>query len=175
MMHKGTSYVEDSITTETKDHMVVIKPFLITRKKVSRAVGRTLRNSAKNWIVDYLKTKTAAEIFEEILSNQFQRPLSLKLKKTYPLAICEIRIFETKQPLIVQEGVAKKQEELGQVEIKKEEKETEKKTDEEEVKEKEVKIEENLELASPESKEDKDKEEKPKKKRAKKEAKTEDK
>jgi ribosomal protein S3AE len=99
MMHKGASYVEDSITSETKDNRVVIKPFLITRKKVSNAVRRTLRNSARNWIVDYLKTKTSAEVFEEILSNQMQRPLSLKLKKIYPLAICEIRIFEIKNPI----------------------------------------------------------------------------
>lgn len=116
MMHKGVDYVEDSITCETKDSNVIIKPFMITRKKVSRAVRRTLRNSAKNWIVDYLKTKTDNEVFDEILSNQVQKPLSLKLKKIYPLAICEIRIFEIKKPL---EGREEAQE-IGTLEIKKE-------------------------------------------------------
>lgn len=120
MMHKGTSYVEDSITTETKDHIVDIKPFFITRKKVSRAVRRTLRNSAKNWIVDYLKTKSASEIFDEILSNQLQKPLSMKLKRTYPLAICEIRIFEIKKSL-----GRKEEPSIGQIEVKSEEKESE--------------------------------------------------
>lgn len=115
MLHPGISYVEDSVTAETKDSIVVIKPFMITRKKVSRAVRRTLRNSSRNWFIDYLKTKTDEEVFGEILSNQIQKPLSLKLKKIYPLAICEIRWFEVKKPL-----TGKKEESLGNIEIKKE-------------------------------------------------------
>jgi ribosomal protein S3AE len=115
MLHAGIDYVEDSIECETKESKVVIKPFLITRKKVSRAVRRTLRNSAKNWLVDYLKTKTDSEIFEEILSNQLQKPLSLKLKKVYPLAICEIKIFEIKKSLGKIESKP-----IGEIEVKKE-------------------------------------------------------
>ncbi len=99
MLHTGIDYVEDSFNAETLDSSVVIKPFLITRKKVSRAVRKTLRNSAKNWIVDYLKTKTDNDVFQEILSNQMQKQLATKLKKVYPLAICEIRIFELKKAL----------------------------------------------------------------------------
>ena len=99
MLHTGIDYVEDSFSAETKDSQVMIKPFLITRKKVSRAVRKTLRNSAKNWVIDYLKTKTDEEVFQEILSNQCQKLLGIKLKKVYPLAICEIRIFEIKKPL----------------------------------------------------------------------------
>lgn len=99
MMHKGVSYIEDSITTETKESIVVIKPFLITRKKVSRAVRRTMRNSARNWIIEYLKDKEDYDLFDEILSNQFQKPLSLKLKKIYPLAICEVKSFEIRKSL----------------------------------------------------------------------------
>jgi len=101
MLHKGVSYVEDSFKAETKESEVMIKPFLITRKKVSRAVRNTLRNSAKNWLIDYFKTKTDYEAFDEILTNQIQKPLSIKLKKVYPLAVCEIRIFEIIKPLTV--------------------------------------------------------------------------
>ena len=144
MMHTGVDYVEDSITTETKDSQVVIKPFLITRKRVSRAVRRTLRNSAMNWLVDYLKTKTDEEMFQEILSNQLQKPLSLKLKKTYPLAICEIKMFEIKKPL-ANKPAAK---EVGEIEIKKEV------TEGENFKEVKEEVTENIEI----------KEEKPKKK-----------
>ncbi len=110
MLHTGIDYVEDSIIAETKDSEVIIKPFLITRKKVSRAVRRTLRNSARNWLVDYLKTKTDDEVFNDILSNQLQKPLSLKLKKIYPLAICEIRIFKIKKPLLKKEPAKDKSE-----------------------------------------------------------------
>ena len=48
MLRKRTSYVEDSIITPTQESLVNIKPFLITRKKVSRAVRKTLRNLTKN-------------------------------------------------------------------------------------------------------------------------------
>ena len=118
MLHTGIDYVEDSIECESGESKVIIKPFLITRKKVSRAVRRTLRNSARNWLVDYLKTKTDNELFEEILSNQLQKPLSLKLKKVYPLAICEIRMFEVKKALAVKNITPKVEvkEELTQAE-----------------------------------------------------------
>jgi len=99
MLHTGIDYIEDSFEAESKESKIIIKPFLITRKKVSRAVRRTLRNSAKNWLEDYSKTKTDDEIFNEVLSNQLQKQLSLKLKKTYPLAICEIRVLQVKKPL----------------------------------------------------------------------------
>lgn len=99
MIHSGISYVEDSFSAETREDVVIVKPFLITRKKVSRAVRNALRNSTKNWIIDYLKEKTTEEIFSEALSNQLQKSLSIKLKKIYPLAICEIRILEVKKSL----------------------------------------------------------------------------
>jgi ribosomal protein S3AE len=99
MLRKNISYIEDSIKAETKESNILIKPFLITRKRVSRAVRRTIRNSARNWILDYTKEKKDQELFEEILSGKLQKPLSLKIKKIYPLALCEIRVLEIKKPL----------------------------------------------------------------------------
>jgi len=99
MIHPGTDYAEDSFKAETKESEVIIKPFLITRRRVSRAVLRTLRNSAKNWLTDYAKSKTDYEMFDDMLSNQLQKQLSLRLKKVYPLGICEIRVFEIKKAL----------------------------------------------------------------------------
>ncbi len=96
MLRKGISYVEDSFAAETKESKIIVKPFLITRKKVSRAVRKTLRNSGRNWIMDYAKTKTSSELFEDILSGQLQKALGIKLKKIYPLALCEIRMLEIK-------------------------------------------------------------------------------
>ncbi|MBT4135416.1 hypothetical protein HOD75_02575 [archaeon] len=116
MIRKRISYVEDSFETPTQESMVKIKPFLITRKRVSRVVRKTLRNRAKNWIEDYLAEKTDAEIFNEILSNRMQKPLSLMLKKTYPLSLCEIRVLEIIRPL--------KPEEVPKIKPKKEIEET---------------------------------------------------
>ncbi|MEK6914863.1 MAG: hypothetical protein AABW83_04390 [Nanoarchaeota archaeon] len=99
MIRKKISYVEDSLLIPSQENMLLVKPFLITRKRVSRAVRKALRNRAKNWIGDYISQLNNEEIFEDILSNKLQKNLSLILKKTYPLSLCEIRILEVKRIL----------------------------------------------------------------------------
>ena len=99
MIRKGTNYVEDSFSADTKDSRVRVKPFLITRKKVSRAVRKALREKAREEIKNYLKNKDTKTLFEELIQNKIQRPLSLKLKKIYPLSLCEIRIFKIEKEL----------------------------------------------------------------------------
>lgn len=94
VIRRGTDYVEDSFETESRDALVRIKPFLITRRRVSRAVLRALRNETKDFLASYVKTRTAREMFTEIMTNKIQKQLAAKLKKIYPLALCEIRIFE---------------------------------------------------------------------------------
>ena len=99
MIRKRISYVEDSFQTPSQESMLIIKPFLITKRRVSRAIRKTLRNKAKNFIEDYTAERKDEEIFSEILSNRMQRSLSLVMKKTYPLSLCEIRILEIVRPL----------------------------------------------------------------------------
>ena len=94
MVRKGTNYVEDSFSTKCKNAQVRIKPFLITRRKVSRAVRKALRNKAKAELIEYIKDKDTETLFDEILKNNIQKQLSLKLKKIYPLSLCEIRVFK---------------------------------------------------------------------------------
>jgi len=94
MVRKGTCYVEDSFSAECKDAQIRIKPLLITRRKVSRAVRKALRERAKEELIKYAKDKNAEKIFEEIIKNQVQKPLSLTLKKIYPLSLCEIRVLK---------------------------------------------------------------------------------
>jgi ribosomal protein S3AE len=99
MMRKGTNYVEDSFSMECKDAVVRIKPFLITRRKVSRNVRRILREKTKEELAKYMKEKDSEVIFEDIIKNDLQRHLSLVLKKVYPLSLCEIRIFKIEKDL----------------------------------------------------------------------------
>lgn len=105
MVRKGTDYVEDSFLVECKDAQIHIKPFMITRRKVSRAVKKAIRENAKKELITYLKSKKAEEIFEEILRNRLQKSLSMKLKKIYPLSLCEIRSLK-----IIKEIEEKKEE-----------------------------------------------------------------
>jgi len=97
MMRKRTDYVEDSFQARCLDIKVTIKPLLITRKKVSRAVRRNLRNTARDFILGYLKEKNYIEVCNEILDGTLQKTMLPKLKKVYPLSFSDIRIFETKE------------------------------------------------------------------------------
>ena len=97
MVRKGTNYVEDSFTAQAKDAQLKIKPFLVTRRKVSRAVRKALREKAREELIKYVKDKKTEDIFQEVLRNILQKTLSLKLKKIYPLSLCEIRVLKVEK------------------------------------------------------------------------------
>jgi len=97
MVRKGTDYVEDSFSADCDDAELRIKPFLITRRKVSRAVRKALREKAREELINYVKDKQIKNIFEEVLKNKLQKDLSLKLKKIYPLSLCEIRVLKVEK------------------------------------------------------------------------------
>jgi ribosomal protein S3AE len=99
MMRKGTNYVEDSFSTQCEDAQIRIKPFLITRRKVSRAVRKALREKAREELINYVKDRPSMVLFEEILKNLLQKRLSLRLKKIYPLSLCEIRVLKVEKEL----------------------------------------------------------------------------
>lgn len=111
-VRKGTDYVEDSFETKSKDNILRIKPLLITRKRVSRNVLKALRELTQKTISAHCQIRDSKEIFDEIITNKLQKILSIKLKKIYPLALCEIRaihILENNQKKIPE--VHKKEEE----------------------------------------------------------------
>ncbi len=95
MMRKRISYVEDSFKTKTDDVEITIKPFLITRKKVSRVVRKNLRQTAREFLIEYAKSVTYLELCEDILNGNLQKQMLPRLKKVYPLSLCEIRVLET--------------------------------------------------------------------------------
>lgn len=99
MVRRGTNYVEDSFETNAQDVQIRIKPFLITRRKVSRAVRKALRNKAKEELIEWAKENPSEKLFEDVLRNKIQRELSAKLKKIYPLSLCEIRVLKVERTL----------------------------------------------------------------------------
>jgi ribosomal protein S3AE len=96
MIRKNTNYIEDSILTSSKKDDILVKPFLITRRKVSKKVRKALGEKAREEIIEYCKKTDTDSIFNDILKNKLQKDLSLKLKKIYPLSLCEIRILQIK-------------------------------------------------------------------------------
>lgn len=93
-IRKGISYVEDSFKCATNGYTLRIKPFLITRKKVHKVIRKCLRIKTQEIIKEYCSSKQPSEIFLSILYGRMQKELSVKLKKVYPLAFCEIRVLE---------------------------------------------------------------------------------
>jgi len=91
MVRKSSTYIEDSFKAPCKDSEILIKPLLVTRRIIPNSIRKALREKAKDEIINYLKNKSAEEIFEDVLRNSLQRELSIKLKKIYPLSACEIR------------------------------------------------------------------------------------
>ena len=94
MFRKGSDYVEDSFIAGCKDGEFVVKPFMLTRKKVPRSIRNSLRVAAKEYIQATMTTRSSLELFADIMAGKIQKDMSFKLKKIYPLAFCEIRIFE---------------------------------------------------------------------------------
>ena len=109
-VRKGTDYVEDSFSANCNDSQLRIKPLLVTRRRVSREVRKTLRNKAKEELINYIKSKNSEEIFDDVLKNKLQKELSLKLKKIYPLSLCEIRVLAVEKELEKPAKEAKKKE-----------------------------------------------------------------
>ena len=97
MIRKRTDYVEDSFLAKCADVAVTIKPFLITRKRVSRAVRRNLRNTTKEFLLEYVKDKNYLDVCYELLEGVLQRAMLPRLKKIYPLSFSDLRVFETKE------------------------------------------------------------------------------
>jgi ribosomal protein S3AE len=91
MLRKGTDYVEDSFLAECKDNRIRIKPFMITRKRVSRIVLKGLRNKAKEEIEKYVKGKSFEMIVKDVMDGKLQKDITPALKKIYPLGLVEIK------------------------------------------------------------------------------------
>ena len=157
MMRKRTNYVEDSFQTRCSDVRVTFKPHLITRKKVSRVVRKNLRNTAKEFIIEYTKERDYMTVAQEIFDGTLQKTLLPKLKKVYPLSFCDIRIFETKelQKIDIEKAIASPEPIIQDIqEIPEIQAEEEVEAKEEEAEDKEEEAEDKEEEAETEDKEE---------------------
>jgi len=78
MVRKGTNYVEDSFSTKCKDTNVEIKPFLITRRKVSRKVRKALREEAKKRINKLYKKQNCRRFIRRYTKRTTTKIFKLK-------------------------------------------------------------------------------------------------
>ena len=94
MMRKGRKKIEDSFVIQTKDNVKArIKPIIITRLKTQRSVLTLIRKEAKEFIEEKVKTQNFVDLINNTISTKFQREIRDKLKKIYPLALCEFGVI----------------------------------------------------------------------------------
>lgn len=94
MMRKGRNKIEDSFIIETKDKIKIrIKPFMITRIKTQRSKLSMIRKTIREFITEKVKTQNFIDLINDTISTKLQRELKGKLKKIYPLVICEFRMI----------------------------------------------------------------------------------
>ncbi len=97
IIRKKLDYVEDSFKATTSDDIILdVKPLLITRKKVSRAVKNKLRITARENILEFVKANTYLDLTESLFNSELQKIILPKLKKVYPLAFCDLRVLDAK-------------------------------------------------------------------------------
>lgn len=92
LMRKGKNKIEDSFTAETKDNIKTrIKPVMITRTRTQRSKLSVLKKQTREFLTERMKTQNFTEIINDAISTKLQRELRDKLKKVYPLAVCEFK------------------------------------------------------------------------------------
>lgn len=91
-MRKAATRIDDSFIAETADNINIrIKPFLLTRRDVTGSVSTNIRRLARSLIIKQIKKNTYEKLIIAIVTNKFQRSLSMAIKKIYPLRASEIR------------------------------------------------------------------------------------
>ena len=87
--------VDISLMENTKDNVTIrIKPFLLTREKVSRSVEHALRAKLKEELIDFVKQTPYEELFNMIIKHRLQKELKTTLNKIYPVKNIQIRVLE---------------------------------------------------------------------------------
>jgi len=123
--------VDLSLMENTKDGVAIrIKPFLLTREKVSRSVEHDLRAKLKEELIDFVKQTPYEELFNMIIKHRLQKELKTILNKIYPVKNIQIRVLEkigsaeptTAKPVVKEAEV---KEETVEKEVKKEEEKVE--------------------------------------------------
>ena len=94
MMRKNISWIEDSFECKSKDGNLLIKPFMITKKRVHRSVRGALRNGAKEFLKGFVAETESERVFDAVFKGSLNKEVMLKLRKIYPLAFFEVRVLK---------------------------------------------------------------------------------
>src|SRR3989338_1252856 len=91
----GRSKIDDSFLFITKDDVKIrIKPMILTKFKSQRSALKGIKDFARKEFSEYIKKETYDKIVTDLVNKSFQRELSGKLNKIYPISLFEIRVMQ---------------------------------------------------------------------------------
>ena len=98
MVKRGKIRMDDSFIVETNDKRLVrIKPFMVTAGLARSAALKSLGRKTRSILKKNIAKMSYEDFIKELISNRLQNDLREQLKKTYPLAVCQIRAMEVEK------------------------------------------------------------------------------
>ena len=99
LLRRGREKIELSFLVKTKDNKTLrIRPLIVTRGKPGGGVLTNVRNLGKAHIIKAVASANFLDLMRDIVQHKFQRNIQDKLRKTYPVQICEIKsVFIVKE------------------------------------------------------------------------------
>ncbi|MBS3117466.1 hypothetical protein J4430_01130 [Candidatus Woesearchaeota archaeon] len=79
---------------ELKDAKLKLKTLLITKNKTHNSVLAKIRKETTKFLTEELKEMQSDKMFSTAISGSIQKSLREKLKKTYPIVVCDFRMIE---------------------------------------------------------------------------------
>ncbi|PLW80836.1 hypothetical protein C0585_00430 [Candidatus Woesearchaeota archaeon] len=87
--------IDESLVYLTKDGKKIrIKPFILTRNRVTGSQLTDIRRTVKTLLDSYIKSNDYLDIFTNVISYNLQKELRNDLNKIAPLRNCEIRVLK---------------------------------------------------------------------------------
>lgn len=118
MVRRGKDRLDLTIKVNTSDnHTVTIKPLVLTKTNAKGSIKTAIHQFVKAYAIKTIAKMTYDNLFKEVIGHQFQKGLYGRLKKIYPIALCEIRYLKLEaydSKTMVEEAVESEQTEAAQ-------------------------------------------------------------
>lgn len=98
LVRKGKKRVDMSFTAHTKDGKKIrLKPFMLVKYSIKSSAATKVQHTLKHFLSDYSKKNTFEDILTGLISGKLQDEMSKRIRKIYPVKICEIRSAEIEE------------------------------------------------------------------------------
>ncbi len=95
LVRRSKKKMDDSFIAQSQDGKKVrLKYVLIAKGKAKGSVTAALRRQAREFLAKETSSQSLDSLFQALIQHRVQKGLSMALKKTYPLAVAELRWVE---------------------------------------------------------------------------------